>query len=49
VIGTRTLEALRTSRRAGALLAGAAGSAIVLLVLLNAARDTVSAFIYFNF
>ena len=32
-----------------ALIAGAAGACIVLLVLLNTARDTVSAFIYFNF
>jgi len=48
-IGTRVLNECRSRRHLRALIAGAAGAAIVLLVLLNTARDTVSAFIYFNF
>lgn len=49
MIGTRLLSVCRSRLDLRAVIAGAAGAAIVLLVLLNAARDTVSAFIYFNF
>jgi alginate O-acetyltransferase complex protein AlgI len=48
-IGTWALSLSRSRENARALMAGAACTTIVLLVLLNTARDTVSAFIYFNF
>jgi len=48
-IGTWALSLSRSRENARALMAGAACTTIALLVLLNTARDTVSAFIYFNF
>jgi alginate O-acetyltransferase complex protein AlgI len=48
-IGTRLLAVCETRARASALIGGAAMAAAASLVLLNTARDSVSAFIYFNF
>jgi alginate O-acetyltransferase complex protein AlgI len=48
-IGERVLVWFAASRRARITLGAAAVLAAVLLVLLNTARDAVSAFIYFNF
>jgi alginate O-acetyltransferase complex protein AlgI len=48
-IGMRVLEMVRHRAVARRLIGGAALTAVLLLVLINAARDSVSAFIYFNF
>ncbi len=48
-IGEQVLAWFAASRRARVALGSAALLAAVLLVLLNTARDSVSAFIYFNF
>ncbi|MDC6170510.1 MBOAT family O-acyltransferase [Paucibacter sp. XJ19-41] len=48
-IGQRLITLCQQRVAARALLAGAAIGAIALLVLLNTARSSVSAFIYFNF
>jgi alginate O-acetyltransferase complex protein AlgI len=48
-IGSRLLQACRGGRRACALIGGAGLAAALSLILVNTARDSVSAFIYFNF
>jgi alginate O-acetyltransferase complex protein AlgI len=48
-IGERLLALCRHSGTAGGYIGGAALAGVLLLVVLNAARDSVSAFIYFNF
>jgi alginate O-acetyltransferase complex protein AlgI len=48
-IGTRLLRACEARGRVSAWIGGAATAAAASLVLLNTARDSVSAFIYFNF
>ena len=48
-IGERTLSWCRDQPQARATLAGALLGAVLLLVLVNATRSSVSAFIYFNF
>ena len=48
-IGTRILEAVRHQASARQLTGGAALVLVLALVVINAARDSVSAFIYFNF
>lgn len=48
-IGTRILEACKSRRRTNALLGGAAVAAALLMIVVNTARESVSAFIYFNF
>jgi alginate O-acetyltransferase complex protein AlgI len=49
VIGIKTLAVVHERAWVRDLLTGAAATLILLLVLLNTARDAVSAFIYFNF
>lgn len=48
-IGARVLEICRTSARTGSFVAGAGLAAALFFVLLNTTRDSISAFIYFNF
>ncbi|MDO8450869.1 MAG: MBOAT family O-acyltransferase [Rhodoferax sp.] len=48
-IGTRVLDLCRIHTTARAWVGGAALAASLFLVLMNTARDSVSAFIYFNF
>jgi alginate O-acetyltransferase complex protein AlgI len=48
-IGARLLESCKADRRTSALLGGAAFAAALFMVLVNTARESVSAFIYFNF
>ena len=48
-VGTKIRAAAQSSTRICGLLGGAAGAAVLLLVVINTARDSVSAFIYFNF
>jgi alginate O-acetyltransferase complex protein AlgI len=48
-IGERLHERVRATPFARGLIGGFAVSAVLALVLLNTARDSVSAFIYFNF
>lgn len=48
-IGERLLERLRTGVMLRPWVGGAALASVVALVVLNTARDSVSAFIYFNF
>lgn len=48
-LGTRVLQALRSTASKRHFACGVATTVAVLLVLINAARDSVSAFIYFNF
>lgn len=48
-VGTAVLEFCRAAPRGRGVVGGAALVAALLLVLVNAARDAVSAFIYFNF
>ncbi|QID17164.1 MBOAT family protein [Nitrogeniibacter mangrovi] len=48
-IGERTLALVRERAGLRALLAGAVTTAAILLVLINETRDSLSAFIYFNF
>ena len=48
-IGTFLLDRCRAHAAAAAMVGGAAIAVALLLVLLNASRDSISAFIYFNF
>jgi alginate O-acetyltransferase complex protein AlgI len=48
-LGTQLLESCRSRPAVRALTGGAASGALMFLVVLNAARDSISAFIYFNF
>ena len=48
-IGLRILKLCSSNSRASAIVAGAALAAALALVFVNTARDSVSAFIYFNF
>lgn len=49
LIGTRLLDRCRAHPMQCVWLAGASLGAVLLLLLVNATRDSVSAFIYFNF
>lgn len=49
VVGTRLLERCRSSVAVSGFIGGAALTLVLLLILLNTTRDSVSAFIYFNF
>ena len=49
LIGTRLLDHCRAHPLQRAWLAGASLGGVLLLLVVNAARDSVSAFIYFNF
>lgn len=49
LVGTRLLDLCRDSTSVRAFICGIALAAVLSLVFLNTARDSVSAFIYFNF
>ena len=49
LIGSRLLDFCRSRALASAYVAGVATTAAMFLVLVNTARDSISAFIYFNF